>query len=86
MAKHIDFPQKTGWLGGGLGARFGTERDVTDLPVWKDGNYILSCWRLSWRERISALLFGNAWLWVVARHTHPPIAINLVKTPFKVKK
>lgn len=46
----------------------------------------LSCWRMSWRERISALLFGRVWIWVHAGGmTQPPIALlasrNVFTTP-----
>lgn len=49
--------------------------NCADLPVYKDGTQILSKWKMSWRERLSALLFGVAFVSVRARETSPPIAV-----------
>ena len=32
------------------------------LPAYTDEKQTISCWQLSWRERIRVLLFGRLWL------------------------
>lgn len=46
--------------------------DCGDLPVQRHGDGILSCWRMTWRERLSALLFGRCWLNLHAT-AQPPV-------------
>lgn len=48
--------------------------DCGDLRVQRHGDGLLSCWRLSWRERLSALAFGTVWLNVLSDR-HPPVWI-----------
>lgn len=31
------------------------------LPKWSDGKRWVTCWKMSWKERVSALLFGRLW-------------------------
>lgn len=52
--------------------------ELRPLRVLSDGERILSCWRLSWRERLSVLLFGRAWLCVSGRH-HPPVWLQATR-------
>jgi len=47
-----------------------------DLPVYRDGKEILSCWRPSWRERIAILIRGRVWLVVATPLTHPPVMVD----------
>ncbi len=54
-----------------------------DLPVFKDGEQIISKWRMTWRERVSALLFGTAFVYVMAARTSPPVAVTVARTVFK---
>ena len=49
---------------------------VIDLPVWTNREQCVSCWRMSWRERLSALLFGRVWLAVLSGETQPPVCIH----------
>ena len=46
---------------------------VEPLPVWTDGEQCVSCWQMSWRERLCALLFGRVWIAVLTGQTQPPI-------------
>ena len=57
----------------------GGHPDVHDLPIfrgqYKDGQaVVISCWRMSWRERLSALFHGRVYAHFWAR-THPPMAL-----------
>ena len=59
-----------------------TREDCLDLPVLNDGGQLLSCWRMSVRERVSALVFGTAWLCMEAER-HPPVWIRATKDVFR---
>jgi hypothetical protein len=50
---------------------------VEPLPVWTDGEQCVSCWQMSWRERLSALLFGRAWLALLSGKTQPPAYVQV---------
>ena len=58
-----------------LTAPTGKEEEVLPLHVFSDGEQCISCWRLTWRERLSALLFGRVWLSVLGGTTQPPVWI-----------
>jgi hypothetical protein len=75
--KGVHFAEATGLLL----APDGME-NCSDLPVWRDDDHILSCWQLSWRERIKLLLTGKLWFWAFGCATHPPIAMT-VDYPFE---
>lgn len=53
-----------------------------DLPVYKDESQIASCWKLSFKERIKALLYGRVWLCVLGKN-QPPVWLECSKTVFK---
>lgn len=60
-----------------------SESEVTPLPVWTDGELSVSCWKLSLRERLLALLFGRAWIsMLVGGDTQPPVALAIHPTFF----
>ena len=54
--------------------------DCDDLPVCKTGTEIISKWRMSWRERMSALFFGVAFVSVLTRGASPPIVAWVKRT------
>lgn len=79
--KPIDFPQANDLLR----AAPGTEESVVDLPVariqYLDGTPgIVSCWRLSFWERLKVLWTGNVYFEALAR-THPPILLTVDPPP-----
>ena len=49
--------------------------DVEDLPAYFDGGLFITRWRVSLRERLSILLFGNVWLGLLSA-AHPPVGIT----------
>lgn len=55
--------------------------EVKPLPIHDDGEYLLSCWRPTLRERLSVLLFGRVWLWLHTR-SHPPVTIKGWRSAF----
>lgn len=57
-----------------------TDAECSSLRVFTDGQQCISCWQLSWKERLSAVLFGKVWLSVVSSSgTQPPVAITCEK-------
>lgn len=69
---------------GGPASKYGTSSDVMDLPAWKppasavvagvEAPATISCWRPTWRERLSILIFGRVWL-NLATMKMPPAAL-----------
>jgi hypothetical protein len=59
-----------------------TDEECGSLPIYNDGQYCISCWQMTWRERFSALFFGKVWLSVMSGHTQPPVALDVTKTIF----
>jgi len=56
--------------------------DCKDLPIWNDGTTSISCWKASWRERLSVLFHGLVWVRVVFGPSQPPIAVQGKRTVF----
>jgi hypothetical protein len=52
-----------------------TAEECSPLSVFSNGRECISCWKPSLRERISILLFGKVWLYVVSGYTQPPVAL-----------
>lgn len=62
----------------------GHEASVKDLPVWTNNDMVASCWRLSFWERIRALIFGRVWLQVLThKGTQPPVAMSCYRSIFE---
>lgn len=64
----------------------GKEAEIVELPIWTDGQQCVSCYRLSWRERFSALFFGRAWLSVLSGQTQPPVWMLVKRELFEQPK
>lgn len=60
-----------------------TDNECGSLDVYTDGKQCISCWQMSWRERLSALLFGKAWLYVHSGSTQPPVALVITRQVFE---
>jgi hypothetical protein len=59
-----------------------TDDQCGSLPVFNDGVQSISCWRMSWRERLAALFLGRVWLQVYAGETQPPVSLTVARTVF----
>ena len=59
-----------------------TDEECKALWVYSDGNQCISCWKLSFRERLSALIHGRIWLCVLSGQTQPPVWLDCTKTVF----
>ena len=60
-----------------------TDAECSSLWVYSDGIQCISCWKMSWKQRIKALLFGKVWLSVLSGSTQPPVWIDCDKTVFE---
>jgi hypothetical protein len=49
---------------------------IEPLYAWTDGQRCVSCWRLSWRERLRVLCRGQMWLHVLSGSSQPPVAAD----------
>ena len=50
-----------------------TDEECVDLPVFKDGEQIISKWKLTQREIDNVINYGYIWIRVISAETHPPI-------------
>lgn len=66
-----------------LNAPAGQEADVLPLRVYTDGEQCISCWKLTWRERLPALAFGRVWLSVLSGRTQPPVWLLATREALK---
>ena len=73
--KPIEFKQSNLTLIGG--------GKIKDLPVYRGGDHIVSCWKMSLKEKLSALLFGKVWLIVKSRKTQPPMKMHCERKGFE---
>lgn len=54
------------------------------LRVWTNEHYCISRWRMSWRERLSALFLGRVWLSMLSGGTQPPVSLSAERSVFLV--
>ena len=60
-----------------------TDEECKSLAVYTDGRECISCWKMSFKERLSALIHGKVWLSVLSEQTQPPVWIDCTKTVFE---
>ncbi len=63
-----------------------TDEECSSLRVFTDGRQCISCWRMTWKERLEALLFGRLWLSVLSGRTQPPVWVSCARTVFQEGK
>lgn len=59
-----------------------TDEECSSLSVYYDGESNLSCWKMSWMERFSALFFGKVWLWSHGNYQQP-VSLLADKSAFR---
>ena len=62
-----------------------TDEECSSLWVYTDGEQCISCWKLSFKQRLSALIFGRVWLSVLSGQTQPPVWVDCKKTVFNLR-
>jgi hypothetical protein len=60
-----------------------TDEECQPLPVYTDGRDCLSCWKLTFWERVSCLIHGRVWLCILSGETQPPVWLDVRKDVFK---
>ncbi len=60
-----------------------TDEECRPLHVFRDDKQCISCWRPTWRERLSILWYGKVWLSVIGGKTQPPVWLMGNKTAFE---
>lgn len=63
-----------------------TDEECSSLWVFTDGRECISCWKMSFKQRLSALIHGKVWLSVLSGHTQPPVWVDCAKTVFLKQK
>lgn len=58
----------------------GRPPEVYDLPVHRAYDGVnaganISCWKMTWKERLQVLVSGKVWLWIWGDN-HPPVGIE----------
>ena len=79
----VEFKEQTKVLRRPVGM---TDRQCANLPVYSDGEYCISCWKMGFIERLKTMIFGKVWVWVHSGETQPPITLKCYKTAFKKEK
>lgn len=59
-----------------------TDKECSSLWVYTDGEQCVSCWKLSFKQRLSALIFGKMWLSILSGSTQPPVWLDCTKEVF----
>ena len=62
------------------------QEECLDLPIRANREVCISCWKMTWRERIKAILFGRVWLYVWQGYTQPPVALCVARTVFNMQE
>lgn len=60
-----------------------TAEECESLNVLKVNGMQISLWKMSFIERIRALIFGRVWLYILSGPTHPPVALSVKHSIFK---
>lgn len=63
-----------------------TDEECSSLWVYTDGTQCISCWKMSIKQRLSALMHGRIWLSVLSGYTQPPVWLDFSKTVFVSKE
>lgn len=53
-----------------------SDSECGSLPVWSDSKQCVSCWKMSFVERVTCLFTGKVWLSVLSGTTQPPVAVS----------
>lgn len=59
-----------------------TDEECSSLRVYTDGRECISCWKMTFRQRLAALFFGKIWLSILSGYTQPPVWVACGKTVF----
>lgn len=60
-----------------------TDDECGPLSVFRDSQYVISCWKLTVEELETLTRTGRVWLWIVGQ-SMPPVSLT-VDSPFTKK-
>ena len=78
--KPIDFKEANRTLGKPKNM---TDEECNSLRVFTDGEQCLSCWQMTIKERLAALLFGRIWVDTLSGSTQPPMWLQCKRNVFE---
>ena len=61
------------------------KEDCAQLPVFSDGEQVISCWVGSFLDRLRFLVYGEMWLNVRSGRTQPPCYLT-TEYPFSLPR
>ena len=60
------------------------DEECGPLPIFQNDKHCISCWKPTWRERVSIIFHGRVWLSVRSvGGTQPPVSLRGYKTAFE---
>jgi len=62
-----------------------TDEECGSLAILQLDGTCISCWKMSWRERLKAFFTGVMWIGVYSGKTQPPIYVAIDR-PFNITK
>lgn len=66
-----------------LGKPESNDVECENLYVFADGTQCVSCWKLSFIERLKILMFGTIWLSVMGNNAQPPVWMSCARNVFE---
>ncbi len=78
----INFPESNQSLSRPDGT---TEKQCSSLSILQTGDFCISCWPGTWRDRLRFLFTGRCWLSVWSGVTQPPVKVT-TEEPFNQSK
>lgn len=63
-----------------------TDEECSSLWVYNDGEQSISCWKLTFLDRVKLLFHGNVWFSVRFGESQPPVWLKARKTVFENEK
>lgn len=63
-----------------------TDEECSSLYLYTDNEKCISCWKLSFKEKLKALIYGKVWLGVLSGGSQPPVWLDCDNTVFIKEK
>lgn len=63
-----------------------TDEECGSLWIYRANNQCISCWTISFWERLKFLFHGKLWLGILSGQTQPPVWLDMSKTIFIKEK
>ena len=63
------------FIGANTSLTSGGNENTFDLPVFRDGGRVVSCWRIPFWRRFRVFVTGKIWV-CIKGNTHPPLYVE----------